>query len=174
MKKYKKRIKIPITKYNPIYRNELGHYLKDEWTSISDIGTIYNGFEFTFDEYVKVENLYVKSIFLTLDYFKSKGVKITHIYKLASKKDFKKYKSIELFDTFSKIENDGELITNRAIIEQLIRLRLREFIVQLELTINSKKRTEILFGYDYYMYLKTNQEVETLLKQINKLGLFTN
>ncbi len=73
MKKYKKHIKIPITKYNPIYRNELGHYLKDEWTSISDIGTIYNGIEFTFDEYVKVENLYVKSNFLTLDYLKIKA-----------------------------------------------------------------------------------------------------
>ncbi len=93
---------------------------------------------------------------------------------MASKKDFKKYKSIELFDTFYKIGKDGELITNRAIIEQLIRLRLREFIVQLELTINSKNRTEILFGNDYYMYLKTNQEVEPLLKQINKLGLFTD
>ena len=174
MKKYKRRIKFPITKYNPIYRNEKGHYLKDEWTSISDIGAIYNGTEFTFDEYVKVENLYVNAVFLTLDYLRSKGVKITHIIKLASQKDFKKYKSMELVDTFCKIEKDGELITNRAIIEHLIRLRLREFIVQLELTINSKNRTELLFGFDYYMYLKTNQEVEPLLKQINKLGLFTD
>ena len=38
MRDYKKRINFSITKYNPIYRNEFGHYQHDEWTSISDIG----------------------------------------------------------------------------------------------------------------------------------------
>ena len=27
-----------ITKYNPAFRDERGAYLKDEWTSVSDVG----------------------------------------------------------------------------------------------------------------------------------------
>ena len=53
-----------ITKYNPKYRNSSGAYLKDGWTSISDIGTIYNGKKSTLKEYFKIEEAYVKAILL--------------------------------------------------------------------------------------------------------------
>lgn len=36
-----------ITKYNPLNRDENGLYVKDEWTSFSDIGDFYNDLEFT-------------------------------------------------------------------------------------------------------------------------------
>jgi len=171
MRIYKKREKIPITKYNPKFRNNLGHFEKEEWTSISDINKIYNGKLFTFEDYLKAENLYVKSIILALSFFKSKSIKITHIYKLDKKEDFKKHNSLGLYNTYISIKN-GNIIKDEKTIDDLIRLRLREHIGELELTIDSKSRSEILFGFDYYMYLNTNKDVTSLLKQISSTGLF--
>lgn len=173
MRKYTKRVKIPVTKYNPIFRNELGHYQEDEWTSISDIGKSYNGNEFTFDEYIKIENRYVEAVFLIMDFFKSTEVRITHIFKFQNKNRFNKHNSFNLFETYKKIEI-GSIIKNRNEIAELIKLRLREHIAELEITIDNRSRTEILFGFDYYMYLKTNKDVSVLLKQINEIGLFTD
>lgn len=52
--------KYRISKYNPQYRNEEGCYTKNEWTSYSDIGTIYEGRKFTKEEYLYVEKNIVK------------------------------------------------------------------------------------------------------------------
>ncbi|QSX06726.1 hypothetical protein JYG23_04550 [Sedimentibacter sp. zth1] len=51
-----------ITKYNPQYRDSYGAYLKDEWTSLSDVGKQYDGKVFTKDEYLEYERLYIESI----------------------------------------------------------------------------------------------------------------
>jgi hypothetical protein len=45
-----------ITKYNPAYRDNAGCYLKDEWTSISDIGNIYDREVITYETSKKVED----------------------------------------------------------------------------------------------------------------------
>ena len=47
-----------ISKYDPQYRVN-GIYQKDEWTSMSDIGKVYDGKVFTEDEYCGVEQSYV-------------------------------------------------------------------------------------------------------------------
>ncbi len=51
-----------ITKYNPNYRNELGHYKKDEWTSISDVGRYFDENLFTLNEYYETENNYINCV----------------------------------------------------------------------------------------------------------------
>jgi hypothetical protein len=55
-------MRIRITKYNPIYRNSSGHYLKDEWTCSSEIGRCFNGKTLTLEEYVKMEEAYILTI----------------------------------------------------------------------------------------------------------------
>lgn len=50
-----------IIKYNPAFRDERGAYLKDEWTSVSDVGKSFDGEVLTFEEYYKIENAYVAS-----------------------------------------------------------------------------------------------------------------
>src|SRR5438876_10123615 len=50
-----------ITKYDPAYRNAAGAYLKDEWTSVSDIGKSFDGKALTVEEYRSVENAYVST-----------------------------------------------------------------------------------------------------------------
>jgi hypothetical protein len=173
MRNYKKRINFSITKYNPIYRNEYGHYQHDDWTSISDIGKTFEGIILTYDKYLEVENRYVDSVFCILDFFNVNKVKINHIYKFDKKSDFKDYNSIDLYSTY-KIVNTNTVLNNRNQIDDLIRLRLREHIVELELVVSITDRIEILFGFDFYMYLKTNKDVSVLIDKISKLGLFVN
>ena len=64
-----------ISKYNPKYRDEHGIYTRDEWTSISDVGEYFNGYEVTMEEYLETENRYVKAIDIILDY-----LKISYLY----------------------------------------------------------------------------------------------
>lgn len=47
-----------VTKYDPQYRVN-GAYSRNEWTSISDVGRIYDGKTFTLEEYDQVEQRYV-------------------------------------------------------------------------------------------------------------------
>jgi hypothetical protein len=171
MRRYCKRIKNRITKYNPNYRDSLGGYMEDDWTSISDIGKTYNNRLFTFDDYEKMETLYVDAVCLILKYFGSKHIKVEHIFKMDKKKDFNKFNDLKLFGTYKKTEA-GSIIKDKKEIAELIRLKLREHIAELELRISGKNRTEILFGFDYYMYLKTNANVNLLFEEIKKIGLF--
>ena len=48
-----------ISKYSPDFRDEMGAYTLDEWTSISDIGRSFGGVVLTLEEYCRVEDAYV-------------------------------------------------------------------------------------------------------------------
>jgi hypothetical protein len=173
MRKYIKRIKYPIIKYNPIYRDESGCYIKNEWTGYSDIGKKYDGKVLTRKDYEKSESLYIEAVFLAMSYFGSYRVKINHTYKLNNRQKAKLYGDSELFKELTEFAS-GDLISDKRKIIALLKLKLREYIGELELIIESKSRTEILFGFDYYMYIKTNKNVMPLLKQISDIGLFVN
>ena len=51
-----------VTKYDPRLRSENGAYLKNEWTSISDIGRTYSDGIFTRSDYLAAEEGYVESV----------------------------------------------------------------------------------------------------------------
>jgi hypothetical protein len=144
--------------------------IENTWTSYSDIGRDFSGVIFYKDEYIKMENLYIQSIILILGFFKAKKIIISHILKLASESDFIKNKDFELYDFFKNIEV-GMQISDLNIISKLIALRLREYIVELEFTFGNNPKSEIIFGFDYYMYLKTNKNIILLNKKIIELGL---
>lgn len=171
MKEYKKRKYYAISKYNPIYRNEFGEYCKNEWTSYSDIGKKYNGLEFNKKEYEEIEKLYIQTFFRILDYYNSKSVKVVSAFKASKKSDFIKNDDLSLYPYYKNIKNNNN-IKDIESITAIIKLRLREYLAELDLIIDSKTRTEITFGFDYYMYLKTNQNTEILEKEILKTKLF--
>jgi hypothetical protein len=50
-----------ITKFDPRLRSEDGVFMRDEWTSISDIGRTYPTGVFTLAEYIEVEEAYVET-----------------------------------------------------------------------------------------------------------------
>ena len=168
MRKCNKKRKISITKYNP--ENIQSNGLYNEWTSISDIGKVYNGITFTYKDYLEVETKYVLAVFEILRFFGSEGLKIKHLFKIDVYNDFEKYNSLDWYDTYSMLFK--EMVTkDKELISQLIRLRLREHIAELELQVGNKP-IQILFGFDYYMYLNTNLDVEPLLHKISDLGLY--
>lgn len=51
-----------ITKYNPEFRNEQGFYTKNDWTSISDIGQVFDEGVLTAEDYKQMEDSYIKAL----------------------------------------------------------------------------------------------------------------
>jgi hypothetical protein len=147
---------LQISKYDPVFRTEDGEYIKDDWTSVSDIGKIYGGKLFTSEEYLNVESKYVGLIKKVLEETESTYLKVVGLDKYDDelvKSDGVEYheKSSELFSSL----NEGEILgLNDAII--LIRLLLREnlwcYLVN--------KYVTIKFGYDYYMYITLPGEMK--------------
>ena len=172
MREYKRRRYISITKYNPFYRDENGAYIKDEWTSYLDIGKKFNDTVFTLKDYLEVETKYIKAFFEVTSFFETRRIKVTHIAKDPEISQLRIENERELLLTLSKVEM-GDLIEEKTTLENLIKLALRKHIFELELLVDRRSNSEILFGFDYYMYLKTNKDVELLRKQINKIGLYT-
>jgi hypothetical protein len=48
-----------VTRYDPARRDERGAYRGEKWTSISDVGKVFEGNKLTIDEYERVETSYV-------------------------------------------------------------------------------------------------------------------
>ena len=160
-----------VSKYNPKFRDENGAYVNNEWTSISDIGKIYNGIEFTLQDYYKTEETYINTIQLVIDMLQIPSLKVVDLEKNSmGKKGIKNYKSLynkEIYKVFRNIKNNetcqGEIIFN------ICRLVLRE---HLWLKFEYKKDFFIHFGYDYYLYIVSHAIEDTIISKINKLGLF--
>ena len=154
-----------ITKYNPQYRNSKGHYVKDEWTAISDIGTEYENKKFTFEQYITVENTYIAAIELFMDCTKTSTMCVTHLEKYAlSKNAILDTKAME--DVFNKVIS--HLLVHKNEIEMISRLVLREVFW----CVLKAENMRIHFGYDYYMYIESTKACKQAIQKIEKLGLF--
>lgn len=141
-----------VTKYNPKLRDQFGRYLKEEWTSISDIGKIYNQQLFTTEEYLKVEHDYiefVEKLMISYDikHFEVKGL---------SKRKKAEFNSEKEYNLLKKIHEGSKITVDK--IEIVMKLILREKIWLKLVT----RHIEVHFGYDYYMYVmcKKNLSIE--------------
>ena len=67
-----------LSKYNPLYRVD-GIYQREEWTSIYDVGTVYNGAKLTMPEYERVETEYIDFVVDVIESSSIKEVKIAYI-----------------------------------------------------------------------------------------------
>ena len=66
-----------VTKYNPLFRNSEGVYLKDDWTDFSDIGKIRGGNKrLSYIDYVKIEDKYVSTVKFLFDYYKCEKIQL--------------------------------------------------------------------------------------------------
>ncbi|MBQ7291542.1 MAG: hypothetical protein IJW76_07460 [Clostridia bacterium] len=133
-----------ISKYNSEYRKN-NIYTIDEWTAYSDIGKIYNGKEFDYPEYMKIESNYIEML--------------VHIFKLL-KIDKLKILCLEKYEENLDWQ-DNEILNNEKAITFAAdclrekcwgKLYSNEFIWKT--------------GYDFYMYLAC----ELTLKQITEIS----
>lgn len=145
-----------ISKYNPQYRDEKGIYSKEEWTSYSDVGKIYNGKVFDKNDYLKTEMFYCNTVLYILKVNKVKEVVIEDLELNYSIDELERMLQSKGFDLSVKEKNLITLLANGNKIKVYdlhiyLKLILREcFWCRL---IDYESSSAIEFGYDYYIYL---------------------
>lgn len=166
-------IKYRISKYNPKYRNYEGIFLKEDWTSYSDIGKIYNGKIFTKEDYINIEKLYCECIFSIIT---DLGIKKLVIQKLelyfSLEEIIKLLKSSDLELTYIEKQIINNIMNGMSIslydLNSYLRLLLREcFWCYL---VHSKFK--ITVGYDFYIYLYCNSINLKIIEDYKKKGIF--
>lgn len=168
-----------VVKYKPENYNEKGHYTKEEWGCMGDVGRIYDGHLVTLDEYLEVEQQYVDAAVKIMELVNCKYLTVTFlgdtvrstkssIRDMLSKKNrFLSYDKM-LYDSYMGLVEGKRIYV--ADIPSVVRLNLREY-TNTTLT-NLKKSLEIHFGYDYYMFFNTKFSIDILREEIRKIGLY--
>jgi hypothetical protein len=141
-----------VTKYNPKFRDALGSYTKDDWTSFKDIGHLFGGLTLTEEEYLRVESAYIDVAikFLTTD--DSPALRAV---------------GVENHANFAHAPTEGALIGWRDL-PVVCRSILREdYWCKLEVD-----GRFLHFGYDYYLYVGVKSKCDDLIATANAMGLF--
>ncbi len=153
-----------ITKYNPLLRDNTGKYLKDEWTSFSDVGKYFNGTLFDIYEYYEIESKYVRAIQILLEGNCVDTIRVSNLEKF----DVGDKMDDSLKELYNKIESNSAFDLNE--IDNIIKLILREYIwCELE---SLKGDIKIKFGYDYYMYFSSKRSQGGIVGRIQDIGLY--
>ncbi len=160
-----------ITKYNPKYRNEAGAYLKDEWTSVGDVGETFDGLKLTFEEYKKYEDAYLEAVLLTM---KANGIDSLKIRWYGKMQDYESIEeSLEDMDIVEVKKYVKELKKGQEIKQDNIALTVRLILREIMWGKLLKKNVfYVHFGYDYYMYIGSRANMDDVIKIIGEKGLF--
>lgn len=168
-----------ISKYNPQYyeyKDGTRFYRVNEWTSVSDIGSVFDGKELTAEEYIKTESAYVEAVRLIS---KSKGVyafKWERVQRFFSAKELKSQTSStpyaelysdNLLSFYEKLDDYEQL--QGSFLDMALRLMLRENIDGI---LTCPRKLKITVGYDYLMSISSSTSILTQRYDIEKLGLF--
>jgi len=146
------RFKFRVTKFDPAKRNQLGHFMAEDWTSISDIGKAFNGQILVRAEYDRVENAYLDSI----------GAFLTD-----SRIDTLTIDKLEFHSKKFGFKVGQQLGPNE--IRQISRLALQE---ELWCQLRNPRRAYLHFGYDYYVYIGVSRPCPSAIDHAHSLGLF--
>jgi len=154
-----------ITKYNPKNRDELGNYQKNEWTSIIDVGKKFDGIEFSLGEYLTYESAYIDAITRIMNENNVESIKIEALEKMkfVNYADFSKQREKKIFESLKK-----DMLVSTLYVVQIAKLALREMI-WCKLSCN---RVFVHFGYDFYMYIGSEQPAKEAIRTITDNILF--
>ncbi|RTQ92497.1 DUF7683 domain-containing protein [Lysinibacillus telephonicus] len=157
-----------ITKYNPDFRDENGHYTKiEDWTSSYDIGKVFNGQLFTFKEYLHVESAYINTILMFLKESKVKSLRVIGLEKHKFKAQQKWQFLYE--DKFQHVQLEEDMVIDVEDVPTICKMILRE-LMYCQLLV--KDKIFIHFGWDYYMYIGTNYQSAVAIKFASNNGLY--
>lgn len=156
-----------VTKYNPEYRDENGHFtLIEEWTCPSEIGRTINGKEFTLDEYLQVEAAYINSVIQFMEDSSIDSLRILQLECDISEED----KKSPLYDIeFEKLVLKEDQRVNKNEIRLICKMVLRNF---LWCNLYSKDNFFVHFGWDYYMYIGSDVSCLSATRFATNNGLF--
>jgi hypothetical protein len=122
-----------ITKYDPARRDLCGAFPSGDWTSRSDIGRVFNDVTLTEEQYVAVENAYLKA---AATFLKEAGVGELTIVGLENRA------------ACTKAPSNGDLVLAEAMPTVLRSLLREEYWCKLE-----GASAFVHVGWDYYMYI---------------------
>ena len=144
-----------VTKYDPRFRDATGAFTRDDWISMGDVGSVFDGRVLTPAEYLRVENAYVSA---AIAFLTDAGVESLVIADLENHGRFNT--SALTLDNGS----DCDLLT----CADIARLNLRsEICCRLE-----SESAFLHFGYDYYMYVGVLFECPAAIRHATDSGLF--
>lgn len=155
-----------ITKYCFKNKDKAEKEVFNEWTSISDIGKIYNGKKFLYEEYIKTENNYIETILMFIKLNNVKYMMVDDLEKHTNRTIVYDKYDFQIEKLIKKVQNKMKI--NIRDINLLSRAILRERIWA-KLYFNDE--LYIHFGYDYYMYIGSKLEPKKEIEQIKKFGL---
>ena len=123
----------------------------DSWTSFSDIGRIYNGHKFTYDDYLQTEQSYVRLFVSMFEYLHAKRIKLIHLAfnEIVASQDCLYDEMLKSW--YGKVFNNMSLSLEN--IQYVIPLILRENIWGV--LYHKRTNTYVRFGYDYYVYVNS-------------------
>ena len=132
---------------------EKNYRFSDSWTSISDIGKVYNNKLFTYQEYLKTENSYINLFISIFNYLNAQKIKLIHLDKMETL-----HSEISLYDSEGILEEWYKKVTNNmsfkiSDIKYIAPLILRENIWGV--LFHQSSKTYIRFGFDYYVYIRS-------------------
>lgn len=162
--------KYEITKYKPGFRDEN----KEDWTAISDIGRTYDGEILTVETYKKVEDSYIQTIKLVMEYLELPFLTINQVIRSFSYeetmemwKEYHELYSKDILDKYTHAKNLDKLDKEK--VDSFCRLLLRE---DLGANVYYPRRMKVFIGYDYLMGIHTSKSIDSLTPSIERLGLF--
>lgn len=169
MKKYR------ISKYSPIYRDERGRYLKDDWTSYADIGKKFNGNQLTLEEYINVERNYQKIVKRICEECEATTLVVKELERGFSVEEIKNIlikKEIELSEEDIRFITDiknGYLVSLDNL-RKIVSFILKDcFWCKLECPTS---KVTIEFGYDLYVYITCNEISKQTIQWVEKVGMY--
>lgn len=159
-----------VTKYDPTHRDENGFYTKSEWVSFHQVGQFFDNKLLTFEAYSEVEKKYIEASICFFKFHKTKKIHLKNI----EKNDFANYnqKDRESLVLFYHSVTDGFQITVDEL-NIIVKLILRN-LIWAELFDNNSEEIALRFGYDYYMYFNSNENMDELFKSVAKIGLYVH
>ncbi|MFJ2047240.1 hypothetical protein ACIOBL_26935 [Paenibacillus taichungensis] len=150
---------------------------KPTWTSVSDIGKIYDGNKFTVNDYLRTEEMFIRAIKIFMINLGSSKIFVRQLEKPLDlevikdsiiKKGFSLEDYTEMLKFYQLVENGTSIGLNE--VEFISRLALREYI-WVELESNSMF---VRFDYDYYVDIGSTIDCEKAVKQVREMGLSVN
>ncbi|WP_426059397.1 hypothetical protein [Hymenobacter sp. B1770] len=151
-----------VSKYNPRFRNEQGHYLPEEWCCFSGIGQEFAGRRLHLDEYLAVERRYVQAARLFFAGSVQVALESVEVHWAGELDE-------ALAAVYRQVEH-GVRSFPVAALDALVQLALRE---ALWYRLVDDTRTRALeFGYDFYLLLGFEVPDPECFRQIEYLPLF--
>jgi len=141
-----------VTKYEPAFRNLEGRYLREEWTSVGDIGRPFGGVVLTRDEYLRIEDAHVET---ALAFLREAGCGSL----LAV--------GVENHGGCPAAPAEGDSRAGPRLEDAIRRMLRKEFWCRLE-----GDGCFLHFGYDYYLYVGVPSPCPQACLLASRLGLF--